>query len=354
MTGTQVATVDQDDWWDRLWRRAGNIATTKMIPKQLQGNQEATMAALVVLHEYGMPATVLSIKQLHLFPDGPEPSAQMIAGLLEGNGYRTRWGVISDTRAEVSVRRPDDTEWEGPFSYTIELARTSGALDEWVEHRVEDGKWPDGNKKYRTEKFLLGQDGVDIPGWAAAEVRAGNKKRLEAWRHHPDDMLCCRAIRRAAKRVAPHVLLGIGEGSLVPPAGDVGVDADETEDPDEDVVDAEVVDEPEGDMPPKDMPTDVTGLVVDADWVRRLAIATREKAPDGIDGDDFRHALVWTATNGRTESPKDVRLDDEAARVTACFSGVLTGHAIVAPRPDGQPGWRIVEAGYGPGEEPFR
>ncbi len=364
MTGTDLERRHDEFHQAQLDRRADQILAGGMLPRALKGNRAAVRAAIDILDDYRLATNSQTIKQLHFIEDGaPEPSAQLLGGLLTANGYETRWGELSDDRAEISVRAPGG-EWQGPFVYSAEQAAASGAFDEWVERWVDTGeKWPDSNRsKKRIEKFLLGQDGVDTPDWADTLVRAGQRKRHENWARYRGDMLAARVLKRAVRRAAAHLILGVTAipGAAAPVDDDDEVLGEPVPDDrqasrpvgpeDEDVVDAELVD----DIPPNNITADVTTTVVDADWVQRFAIAAREHTPDAIDPDDFRHAIVWTATAGRTESSKETRQGDEAAAVAGWFGDFIQARATVAARPNGQAGYRLVSVTADTGEgRPF-
>jgi len=100
-----------------------------------------------------------------------------------------------------------DQAWQS-FSFTINQARTAGLLDRWVEKKVADGQWPDGNTRYKTERFVIDRPDVEIPDWAAKEIKEGRVKRQENWWRYPADMLAARAAKRAVKRAAPQVMFG--------------------------------------------------------------------------------------------------------------------------------------------------
>ena len=195
--------------WDYLWKLANVYSRTALVGKTMQGQPEIVMAGLLYCDAVGVdPRT--SLAQLDLIEGHLEPRAQMYAAVAWINGYDLRPVETSDERAEVKIRDandPDD-DWLH-VEFTIDQARQAHLLDEWVERRVEDGKWPDGNKKFRTEKFVIGRPGVENPNWALEEIAAGNVRHKDNWFNYPGDMLFARAAKRAIKRRAPHVMAGL-------------------------------------------------------------------------------------------------------------------------------------------------
>lgn len=83
--------------------------------------------------------------------------------------------------------------------------------------------------------------------------------------------------------------------------------------------------------------------LVSAEWVTKFAIGCREvdaaMCPD-IDVDDFRHAVVYTATEGRVESSKQVRVSETGA-IRSWLAAVKEGRAKVSGRVDGPPGLQL-------------
>lgn len=218
-----------------------------VLDSRLKGDdaKQKSIALAVTLFNYGLPITVTNAKKLHLIGGEVMESAQLLVGLMERSGHEIRVVEEGDTRAVVRGWRFGAGE-PHEVVYTIEQARRSGALDEWVE------RWENTNsgKRFCAEKLVLKTDGVvverdtPLPAWAKKEIETGRVKRFEAWHSYRSDMLVNRAIRRLAKRMGGDSLLGViedDEQSDRPVRSDPPVEPRRDEVDHDDIVDAELV-----------------------------------------------------------------------------------------------------------------
>jgi hypothetical protein len=221
------------------------------------------------------------------------------------------------------------TDREVAVTFTIEDARRAGLLDEWVERRVEDGKWPDGNKKYRVEKYVIGTT-ADPPEWAAKEVLEGRVKRKENWKLWPADMLAARAAKRVCRIVAGDVMFGLAAalepGETVPPEHRAveHTHGHRPADGDHDIVDAELVEDAAGETGGGDLPTarpdlrpTTEGNLAGDRFAKDFAVACREAGMS----DEERHAAIHFATHGRVASAKEVE-KGEVPEIRRVFRGL--------------------------------
>ena len=344
-----LARAEDDRHWDALYRRATVLSKTRLVPKECQNSPDTTMAALLTLEAYGLQPNMVSLGQLHFIENRPEPSAQMLAGLLGRAGYEIDWTELGTTRAAARIRRvaqvPGGTDghWSTEISWTIDQAEAAGLRDQWVEKRTADGTWPDGKPRWRTEKFVLNRPGVAEPDWVLAERAAGRVKRNENWWRYPDDMLASKVVRRLVKRFAAHITLGVDDDELAPssPAPVSGpADGEDPYSDDDDPVDAEIIDDQQASSPGGG-----DDDLVHDDWVRRFAIRIRTFADDhghlSVDADELRHAIVRTATRGRTASAREVRTG-EAAAVATLVHQLLDGAVQLHQAAGGD--WTLIEA----------
>lgn len=221
--GKAVATTsDHERRMSALMRDCKTLAKSDLVPKALKDKPDNIFALALYGQTFGLDP-IHSIQRIYLIQGTFEPKAEVLAGVILRAGHELRWDEVSAERCTVSIRRAGTDYWQ-TTTWTIDQARKAGLLDVWVERRVEDGKWPDGNKKYKTEAHVVGDDtGIftpeerakrglgDIPQWAADELKKGEVKRKDPWFAFPDDMLAAKALRRGAKRVVPDAVLGLGD-----------------------------------------------------------------------------------------------------------------------------------------------
>jgi hypothetical protein len=182
------------------------------LDRRLEGTAEEKKALgealAITLYSLGVPVTVTNAKKLHIINGEVVESSQLLTGLLAMHGHEVRVVEESDERAVVRGRRNGTGE---PYevTYTIDQARRSGALDEWVE------KWEktSGGKNYPVRHYLVfeGEPNTVPPEpWAKTLIDRKQTKRLDAWHRYTSDMLVNRAIRRLAKRMGGDALMGVG------------------------------------------------------------------------------------------------------------------------------------------------
>lgn len=254
-----------------LMKQCVTLAKSDLVPKGLKGNADNIFALALYGERFGL-SPIHAIQRIYLVEGQFMEKAEVLGGVIMRAGHELRWDEVSSDRCTVSIRRQGSGEWQST-SWTLDDARRAGLLDMWVENRVQDGQWPDGNAKYRTEKFVVGDDnGVytaderarralgPVPEWAQTKLDAGDVKRSDVWAKYPGDMLAAKALRRAAKRIVGDALLGFDvehdqvdaftpDTVLASHAPGDGPDADEPaaepEQRDDGIEDADVVVEPE-------------------------------------------------------------------------------------------------------------
>lgn len=208
-----------------------------------KAKDEKAWAMSMTLWSYGVTPSPVAAKKLHLIPAGKGKvelyeSAQMLFGLLTMWGHEVWIEDETEERAVVCGRRFGRGRVHR-VEYTIERARTSGALDEWVERKVQ----LEGDDWAKTEKVTVRVDGrvvtEGVPEWAEQEEAAGRIRHNDYWFNYRADALQNRAVRRLAKRLGADALLGVG--ALAEP-DQRRPGAEETAD---DVVDGELVEDDE-------------------------------------------------------------------------------------------------------------
>ncbi|MDQ1429198.1 MAG: hypothetical protein QOK39_2674 [Acidimicrobiaceae bacterium] len=277
--------------WDELAMLANTIADSGLVTKGMKDQPRAVMAGLILCDAIGVdPRTMIG--SIDLIEGKLEPRAQMYLAASHVHGWETRWGqlkakyicdgdpshvswelgdgteTVADCRCgalrwaadeppKVFGREPDEylaslcgKPWDAPdsswevYTFTVEMAEKAHLLDEWVEHWVDTGEtWEDSGKpKKSLEKFVLGRPEVDIPEWAANEIRLGRAKHNNQWHNWRRDMLSARCSKWFVKRAVPSAMFGrqaIAPYMAHAPA-DVVAFVDGTDD-DSDAVDGEFV-----------------------------------------------------------------------------------------------------------------
>lgn len=193
-----------------MQRRAAQLAkATGLLPKPLQGKPAEVYMILVKADGLGIPDGE-ALANLYPIEGRLVPSAQLQAALVRRAGHKLV--VVEQDREKCIVRarrREDPAEDTLTITYSEADARDAGLLDQWVENKVADGKWPDGNTRYRTERYVIGTTDTP-PDWAKKEIAAGNVKSRENWWRYRQDMLRARAISQACRSLFSDCLLGIG------------------------------------------------------------------------------------------------------------------------------------------------
>ena len=186
------------------WQARAIIA----LDKRIEGNKEKGLALAITLYSLGLPVTITNAKKLHIIGDEVVESSQLLTGLLAMHGHEVRVVEEGDERAVVRGRRHGTGE---PYevTYTIDQAKRSGALDEWVE------KWETSNngKRYLVRHYLVFEgvaNEAQPEAWAKTLIERHQTKRMDAWHRYRSDMLVNRALRRLAKRMGGDALMGVG------------------------------------------------------------------------------------------------------------------------------------------------
>lgn len=243
---------DDERALQRIMARARIIAKMGGLPAELADNPEAVAARMINLEGYGLPITVPGIvNSFDLIQDKLVPTAQMYQALAVQNGYQLVPVERTQERAVARISKPGHEPVT--VTYTLDDARASGRLDEWVE------KWSksQSGRSYLDARTVIRVDGENRnepwPEWVTDAIAKGKVKRFDAWFNYRADMLWKAAAKRAIKIACPHVLLGggdpddieisgLGSPSLRSTFEDPPPHADPS--PDTNIVDAEVVDEP--------------------------------------------------------------------------------------------------------------
>lgn len=359
------------------------------LDKRINGDKELGLALAITMYSLGIPVTITNAKKLHIINGEVVESSQLLVGLLAMHGHEVRVIEEGDECAVVEGRRHGVGD-PHRVTYTIDQARRSGALDEWVE------KWAatSSGKKYPQRHYLV-FEGEPNPAaaepWAKELIAKHDIKRMDAWHKFRSDMLVNRAIRRLAKRMGGDALLGVGgpldDSEPRPPAPRpddviVGLDAGEPDEPssrsDETPQLGDEADPAaahrnecskvhvasaaipagtwrqlwakawrEAGLPPSAGKLEVEQLELARRITRQfLALASLDSI--GLTDKKDRHDFVSAATNGETESTKALTAEQLQSVRTACRAEAERREAApaAAALPDEAPQ-------YGPDEEPF-
>lgn len=230
--------------------RARSLAALDSRITKINDPAERAMAAVglaITLDSLGLSIDPIQARKLHLISGDWTPSAQLMVELVQRRGHEIVPVTMTRDRAIFRGRRFGQGE---PITveYSIEDARESGALDEWVE----EWKKTSNNKSYCV-RFVVAVDGVPttetVPDWAKALVDQRKVKRNDAWFKFRIDMLANRCVKRLTKWMAADALNGYGPVVEAEPGwrDDVVADAEVLEEgvistePEDDITEAEVV-----------------------------------------------------------------------------------------------------------------
>lgn len=317
-----------------LYERAKVLAKSKLVPKALENNPDGIFLVGSMGAELGV-SLVQSLSEIHVIEGRPSPSAQLRLSLIRRHGHEARFLETSDEKAVIQGRRAEDARDPNGWvvvSWTIEQARKAGLVDRWVEKRVQDGTWPNGDKKWKIEKFLVGDDRgifdearrrelglpVALPEWAATELEAGKVKTKDNWQKYPADMLRARAASALFRMHFGDVALAAGVDDLTPEERgiDTRLDVDETaelhHDTDDDIVDGEIVDDPR----PQDDGPKLSGPA-------RISVELKKK---GIGDRDTKLRLVSRIIGRDVDTTKDLSVLEVATvlrTIDYCAAGEL-------------------------------
>jgi hypothetical protein len=222
MTGTALsrtvpAVPDQKEW-HHIERVATMVARSSMCPKAFKNKPEDLMVVALSLRDSDVPFTLNTLNQCYVIDGRMEMMAQLKVAIAARHGWDLWFDPdeCDDTRAVVHYQAPGRPE--RTMVYTADEARAAHLLDEWVEHQVADGKWPDGNTKYRKQRFTVSVDGEPVdtpqgqwPEWARKAHAEGLVYRKDPWFANRGAMNMARAVTKALRYAAPHLTLGIGD-----------------------------------------------------------------------------------------------------------------------------------------------
>ena len=311
------APATQLDFAEML-RRAEVLAKSGLVPKALKDNPKGIVLVGAYGAELGIPLTT-SLAQIDVIENRADPCAQLRLALIRAAGHEIRWVETTDERAVIKGRRRENKNDQDAWvtvAWTIEQARKAHLVERWVELRKEVGRWPDGNKKYEIEKFVVGDDrGIytaedrallglpkAVPDWVQEQLDAAAIKGKENWLSYTADMLRARAAKALSRMEFSDVLAALnvpewdGDSDLdldepLPDRDEAGVAAaaDQGSAPggEEDIQDAEIVpDEGPSQEPPTWKERARAAGVTQADLIRKALEIAGEldiEAPVSLD-----------------------------------------------------------------------
>lgn len=259
-----------DEKLGRIEKLASFMAKSSLVPKQYReaDNPNAKWDLInvgITLEQLGVPFNQQTLNQTWVMDGKVNLMAQVTIAIAKSRGYDCWFepGGVTEQGATICVRRVGSQRIDR-YTYTIEMARRAGLLNEWVE-KWESPSGGGGGKRYKAATYVVSVDGVPndkpVPEWAQREINAGKTKRKDPWFNAREQMLMARAATMALRIAAPEALLGLPDiatedaipGELQPPpgvdltTGEV-VDPDRygpppRQDPDDEPIDAEIVDE---------------------------------------------------------------------------------------------------------------
>lgn len=195
--------------FDQVWRLAGNLAQSPLLPTSLTKNANKTQANVALIIMYGAElglAPMQALQSIYVVNGRPQMSGQLWLAKVREAGHKVEKLEHTAAKCTIRITRGDSGEqWTETF--TIEEARTAG---------------------------LAGKD---------------------VWKAYPKRMLQWRAVSNCATSICPEVALGFGLEENEPEpdvsqalaqAVDARTPQPEPEPAEDDVQDAEVVeDEPQ-------------------------------------------------------------------------------------------------------------
>jgi hypothetical protein len=243
----------------RLYRQAEHWANSKLVPDKFQNNPAACMTVMLTAHALNAAVTPMLYKQFHFIgSDVPEPSAQLTVAMASPEA--DIWPVEITDKTVTYKGRNRRTGHELELTWTLDMAKRAGLLDEWVERWEKRQKTGETGTYNYKNVVVVRQWGEAVdpppdgwPEWVTEMVNRGEIKHRDNWFHYPQNMLCARAAKNLAKLLAPSAVLGIGipgwddepgDGVRIEPKpGDVDADAETgeitQEDPEREISDIE-------------------------------------------------------------------------------------------------------------------
>lgn len=262
---------------------ADKISRTEFVPSGLRGKPDAIAACVLFGHEVGIPP-MQSLSKIHVVDGRPAMAAELMRAVVLRAGHHIWFEDTTTTKVTVCARRAEWPEQQiSRVTWTMDDAKKAGldGRQNWRKYpramlkaratsEVCRDVFPDvlGGISYSVEELTDGVDVDDILDGEPVEAKTTQTRKAPA-RKAP--------AKKAAAKAAPPVEERTTE--LPPLPGE-----------DDDIVEAEVV--PNTDVKPTEVKLS-----------QKLVIRCREV---GIDTDAARHAFIAAATDGRTESTKDV------------------------------------------------
>ena len=285
--------------WGALERQASALANSGLLPAHLNKQTDKVLGCAITLATTGLPVNLNTLACFDDINGKMRPNTQLLIALANMHGV----DIWFDEKA--------DSRWCRAYGQQLPNGRVKH-----YEYTIEQA------------------------------TQAGYTKK-DVWKHNPDVMLSYRCASRLIRRSFSHLLLGVPGPVLDMLYND---DADvyeatvvsrraaaeqvsEAVGDDEDIADGEVVEESPAE--PKRTTADrirdeiehLSDQPVDEAWVQKFAIAVRGLAEDcACEPDDLRHAIVYAATDGRTQSSKEVQVGEVDA-VKAVFVAAREGDA---------------------------
>lgn len=263
---------------------ANQIAKTEFVPSGLRGKPDAIAACVLFGHEVGIPP-MQSLSKIHVIDGRPAMAAELMRAMILRAGHQIWFADSTTTRVTVKARRaewPDDQV--SSVTWTMDDAKKAG-----LDGRQNWRKYPRAMLKARATSELARDVFPDILGgisYSVEELTDGDIVDAEVVDDEPVEEKRTQT-RRAPAKKAPAKKAPAKKAAAKPEP----VEATATELP-------PLPDELEAEAEPAkaEKPTEVK-------LAQKLVIRCREV---GVDTDDARHALVRLATDGRTDSTKDV------------------------------------------------
>lgn len=263
---------------------ADKISRTEFVPSGLRGKPDAIAACVLFGHEVGIPP-MQSLSKIHVVDGRPAMAAELMRAVVLRAGHHIWFEDTTTTKVTVCARRGEWPEQQiSRVTWTMDDAKKAGldGRQNWRKYpramlkaratsEVCRDVFPDvlGGISYSVEELTDGVEIDDLPDGEPVEAKKTQTRSAPAKKA---------AAKKAAAKPAPPAAERTTE--LPPLPGE-----------DDDIVEAEVV-----------TPA-ASGKPTEVKLSQKLVIRCREV---GIDTDAARHAFVAAATDGRTESTKDV------------------------------------------------
>jgi hypothetical protein len=187
--------------WADLEKRADIYARSPLCPAHFKDKPEDLLVVAVTCHDLDVPFNTNTLNQFYVIDKKVAMMAQLQIALASRDQISVWFedDEVSDTAATVCIRKPGTMEVHR-YTYTVDMARKAGLLDEWVE------KWSQSNGKWRKDATLvIAIDGERVvpddklPDWAKKQIADGRVKRKDPWFKSRQQMLMARASRRRTR-----------------------------------------------------------------------------------------------------------------------------------------------------------